>query len=235
MIVVGIETSTPQTSVALGTELEILATLSVAGRARQESVTPALQQLLTWAGVDLAQVGGVAVGIGPGLFTGLRVGVETAKTLAQVLRVPIVGICGLDALAYAHRQTHKRIASVIDGRRGEVFYATYRAVPGGVMRDFDPAVGSPDRLSAELEAIDTDVLAVGNGAMLYRHELHERGPRVEIGTSISAHPQAAALVELAVPRFLREEHDALHDIVPIYLRKSDAEIAWDHRARGIQA
>ena len=78
-------------------------------------------------------------------------------------------------------------------------------------------------------------MAVGNGAMLYRHELEELGPRVEIGTSISAHPQAAALVELAVPRFLREEHDALHDIVPVYLRKSDAEIAWDHRARGVQA
>ena len=96
-------------------------------------------------------------------------------------------------------------------------------------------VSSPDRLAAELEAIAGDVLAVGNGAMLYRHELEELGARVEIGTSISAHPDAAALVELAVPRFLREEHDRLHDIVPLYLRKSDAEIAWDQRARGFQA
>ena len=98
MIVVGIETSTPQTSVALGTEQEILAKVSVAGKARQESVTPALQQLLAWTGIDLEHVGGVAVGVGPGLFTGLRVGVETAKTLAQVLNVPIVGIPSLDGL-----------------------------------------------------------------------------------------------------------------------------------------
>ena len=103
------------------------------------------------------------------------------------------------------------------------------------MRDADPAVGAPDRLSAELEAVAGEVLAVGNGAMLYRHELEELGPRVEIGTSISAHPDAAALVELAVPRFLREEHDRLHDVVPRYLRRSDAEIAWDQRARGAQA
>jgi tRNA threonylcarbamoyladenosine biosynthesis protein TsaB len=235
MIVVGIETSTPQTSVAIGTETEILATLSVVGRARQESVTPALQRLLTWSGLELAQVGGVAVGIGPGLFTGLRVGVETAKTLAQVLNVPIVGFSGLDALAYAQRHTHRRIAAVVDARRGEVFYSIYRAVPGGVVRETEPAVRAPDHLTADLQAVAGEVLAVGNGAMLYRHELEELGSRVEVGSQMSAHPQAAAMVELAVPRFVREEHDRLYDVVPIYLRKSDAEIAWDQRARGVQA
>ncbi len=235
MIVVGIETSTPQTSVALGTEAEILGRISVAGRARQESVTPALAQLLAWTGVEIARIGGVAVGIGPGLFTGLRVGVQTAKTLAQVLNLPIVGIVSLDALAYTHRYSHKRIASVIDARRGEVFFATYRSVPGGVVRETEPMVSSPERLTAELQAIAGDVLAVGNGAMLYRHELEQQGARVEIGSPTSAHPDAAALVELAVPRFLREERDRLHEIVPLYLRKSDAEISWDQRARGFQA
>jgi tRNA threonylcarbamoyladenosine biosynthesis protein TsaB len=82
MIVVGIETSTPQTSVALGTDRGLLGAVSVAGKARQEAVTPALQQVCGWTGIELSQVGGIAVGVGPGLFTGLRVGIETAKTLA---------------------------------------------------------------------------------------------------------------------------------------------------------
>jgi tRNA threonylcarbamoyladenosine biosynthesis protein TsaB len=232
VIVLGIETSTPQTSIAIGTETEILAKVSIAGKARQESVTPALDQLLRWSDLDLSKVGGIAVGIGPGLFTGLRVGVETAKTLAQVLNVPIVGIASLDALAYAVRTSHKRIAAVIDGRRGEVFFAVYRSVPGGVMRESEHAVVTPDRLSAELEAVPGEVLAVGNGAMLYRHALEELGSRIEIASAVLAHPEAASLVELAVPRFLREEHDRLYDVVPVYLRKSDAEIAWDQRARG---
>src|SRR5437867_798609 len=81
----------PQVSVAIGTEQEIIGRIQVVGRARQESVTPALERLLAWTGVDLGQIGGVAVGIGPGLFTGLRVGVETAKTLAQVTRAMILG------------------------------------------------------------------------------------------------------------------------------------------------
>jgi tRNA threonylcarbamoyladenosine biosynthesis protein TsaB len=229
VIVVGIDTSTQQTSVAIGSERKIIGRIQVAGRARQESVTPALEQLLRWSDVQLDQVGGFAVGVGPGLFTGLRVGVETGKTLAQVTGAPIAAITSLDALAYAVRHTHRLIAAVIDARRGEVFCSIYRSVPGGVVRETEHAVEPPSHLVAELEALPGEVLAVGDGAMLYRDALQELGSRVEIASAVFAHPDAAALVELAVPRFLREEHDRLFDVVPLYLRRSDAEIAWDRR------
>ena len=213
----------------------MLGSVSVAGKARQESVTPALAQLCHWTGIELSQVGGIAVGIGPGLFTGLRVGIETAKTLAQVLTVPIVGITSLDALAFSVRHTRKLIVAVIDGRRGEVFYAIYRALPGGVVRGSKYSVGTPDHLSAELETLPEEMLAVGDGAILYRDKLDELGSRVELASTVRAHPEAASLVELAVPRLLREEHDRLHDVVPMYLRRSDAEIAWDDRERSAGA
>jgi len=231
VIVVGVDTATPQVSVAIGTENEILGRIQIVRTARQESVTPALQQLLAWTGVELARVGGFVVGTGPGLFTGLRVGIETAKTLAQVGRAPIIGIPSIDALAYAVRHTSRTIAAVIDGRRKEVFAALYQPVPGGVMRLTEPAVQRPDALAADLQAVDGDVLAVGDGAILYRDALHSVGARVEFASPAVAHPDAASLVELAAPRFLREEHDQLFDVVPMYLRKSDAEIAWDDRAR----
>ena len=233
MIVVAIETSTPQTSVAIGSEAGLLARISVAGKARQEAVTPALEQLLSWSDLELSRVSGIAVGTGPGLFTGLRVGVATAKTLAQVLGVPILGISSLDTLAFSVRYTDKRIVAVIDGRRGEVFWSAYRPVPGGIVQETEPAVAPPDHLAAELGITREDVLAVGNGAILYRDVLQE--PHVEFASASVAHPDAAALVELAVPRFLREEHDRLTDVVPTYLRKSDAEITWDQRARGISS
>ena len=122
--------------------------------------------------------------------------------------------------------------AVVDARRGEVFSATYNAVPGGVMRVSEYSVSSPDHLAADLEAVPDDVLAVGDGAILYREMLRSVGARVEFASPGVAHPDAASLVELAVPRFLREEHDQVFDVVPMYLRKSDAEIAWDDRARG---
>jgi tRNA threonylcarbamoyladenosine biosynthesis protein TsaB len=234
MIVVGIDTATPQVSVAIGTESAILGRIQIAGKARQESVTPALEQLLAWTGTDLEHVGGFAVGIGPGLFTGLRVGVETAKTLAQVTGAPLIAVPSIDAVAYAVRHTDRTIAAVIDGRRKEVFAALYRPVPGGVVRLSDPAVQRPEALAADLEAVPGEVLAVGDGAILYRDVLRSVGARVEFASPAAAHPDAASLVELAVPRFLREEHDQVFDVVPMYLRKSDAEIAWDDRGRGSQ-
>jgi tRNA threonylcarbamoyladenosine biosynthesis protein TsaB len=133
------------------------------------------------------------------------------------------------------RHTHKLIVPVIDARRGEVFSAVYRALPGGVVRGSEYGVHTPDHLSAELETLPGEMLVVGDGAILYRDQLAELGSRVEFASTIRAHPEAAALVELAVPRFLREEYDRLHDVVPMYLRKSDAEIAWDKRDRGAGA
>ena len=231
MIVVGIETSTPQVSVAIGNEREILGRIQVAGRSRQEFVTPALEQLLRWTGTEIDQVGGFAVGIGPGLFTGLRVGVETAKTLAQATHAMILGFTSLDTLAYPVRFTDRTILAVIDARRGEVFSATYGPVPGGVLRESDYSVSPPDHVAADLAASPRDVLAVGDGAILYRDVLEElHGARLEVASPALAHPDAASLVELAVPRFLREEHDRLYDVAPLYLRRSDAEIAWDRRA-----
>jgi tRNA threonylcarbamoyladenosine biosynthesis protein TsaB len=230
MIVLAVETSTPQTTVALGSERGTIASaLLSAGPAHHEVVVPAVEHIVRWSGVALSSVGGIAVGIGPGLFTGLRVGVQTGKTLAQALAVPIVGMTSLDVLAFAVRYTHRLIGSVIDARRGEVFFCLYRSTPGGVTRVSEFMVGSPARLAAELEALGEDVLLVGDGATRYRREL-EAG-FVEFASPAHGYPHAAALAELSTPRFLREEFDRVHDVVPLYLRKSDAEIAWDSRAR----
>jgi tRNA threonylcarbamoyladenosine biosynthesis protein TsaB len=234
VIVLGIDTSTAVTSVALGTEHAILASASFAGARKHDDVVPAIEKLLDWTGHELAQVGGIAVGIGPGLYTGLRVGVEAAKALAQVLKVPIVGIASLDVLAFGVRQTRRTVFAVMDARRKEVFFARYRPVRGEVNREGEIRVGAPTTLAAELEAAREEVLLVGDGALLYRNEFEVSG-RVEVAPAPFAHPWASALVTLAVSRFIREETDRLADVVPFYLRKTDAEIAWDQRARGASA
>ena len=234
MIVLGIDTSTAVTSVALGTEQEIKGSLSFAGAHKHDDVLPAIERLVGWTGLQLSHLGGVAVGIGPGLYTGLRVGVEAGKALAQVLRLPIVGVASLDVLAFGVHRSGRTIVAVMDARRREVFSAWYRPVPGGVMRDGEYRVGTPSALAADLEAAGEEVLLVGDGAILYRQELEVSG-RVEVAPAPFAHPWASALVTLAAPRFIREETDRLTDVVPLYLRKTDAEIAWDQRARGASA
>jgi len=233
MLVLGIETSTPQTSVALGTEQGIVAsTVLTRGRPGHEVAVPAVSHLLRWSEVPPGRIGGIAIGLGPGLFTGMRVGIATGKTLAQVLRVPIVGMASLDVLAFDVRYSRRPIVAVIDARRKEVFYAFYRPVPGGVARETGFQVGSPEELAAEIGSRREEMLLVGNGALLYRRTLEEElGSQVELASMAHAYPEAAALVELAVPRFVREEAGRPEDLQPYYVRKSDAEIAWDKRAR----
>ena len=232
MLVLGIETSTRQTSVALATERGTVASMALAGdRAGHELVGPVVKQLLGWSELALTGVGGIAVGLGPGLFTGMRVGIATAKTFAQVLGVPIVGLGSLDILAFASRHSRRLICATIDARRGEIFYAFYRPLPGGVARETEIQVGSPAHLAADLDTRREDILLVGSGAREHLPDLKGLGTGVEIGSPGSDHPAATALVELAIPRFHREEFDRVFDVQPSYVRKSDAEIAWDQRRR----
>ena len=128
--------------------------LSSTTRSHEEVVVPAVQHLLQWSDLSLSQLGGIAVGIGPGLFTGLRVGVETARTLAQFLRVPLVAISSLDVLAFPLRDARRSVGAVIDARRGEVFFGLYRSTPGGLSRMNESTVCSPDVLVAERAAAD---------------------------------------------------------------------------------
>ena len=232
MLVLGIETSTPQTTVALGTEQGIVAaTLLTGQQANHEVVLPNVTHLLRWSGRTINQVGGIAVGLGPGLFTGMRVGIATAKTLAQVLHVPIAGVASLDVVAFSVRYARRLICAAIDAKRGEVFSAFYRPVPGGVQRLTEFQVGSPDALVAELVARPEDTLVAGNGTLAYGRELEEAGGHVELASPAYAFPAATSLVELAIPRFQREDFDRVYDLKPFYVRRSDAEIAWDRRRR----
>src|SRR2546426_5681622 len=171
MLILGIETSTPQTSVAMGTEHGPIASTMLSGApASHELVVPAIDELLRWAGAKRTELTAVAVGLGPGLFTGMRVGIATAKTMAQVLGIPMLGFASLDLVAFSFRHSRRLICAAIDAKRKELFFAYYRPVPGGVTRETGFEVGSADALAAGLESSTEDILLVGNGALVYRRE-----------------------------------------------------------------
>lgn len=229
MIVLGIDTATTRVSCALGGAEGVLASTSVTrGPRHAETLAPSIEFVCEQAGMSLGQVGVVAVDVGPGLFTGLRVGLAAAKALAHALRVPMLGLSSLDLVAFGVRHSPRLVVAMIDARRGEVYTAQYRHVPGGVQRVSPPAVVAPDAVASDLEATGAEALLVGDGAIRYA-ELFSSNERVEIGGPGSAHPDAAALVELAHPKAVREEFVTVAELEPLYLRRSDAEINWDRR------
>jgi tRNA threonylcarbamoyladenosine biosynthesis protein TsaB len=232
MLVLGIESASSQVGVAIGGHEGVLASAhSAKDRRHAEMLTPQIEFVARQARVDLAEIGVVAVDIGPGLFTGLRVGVASAKVIAQALSVPMIGISSLDLVAFSVRHSPKLIASCLDARRNEVFTSLYRAVPGGIQRVSEPRVSTPDELQSELIAASEDVLVVGDGAQRYSSTLGSIQGLEFAGDDLSF-PSARSLVELAHPRALREEFVAIDEIEPLYLRKPDAEINWKTRDGG---
>ena len=230
MLILGIETATQQVGCAIGGHEGVRATFHAARRRRHvESLVPAIEFVCDQAGVTLDELGAIAVDVGPGLFSGLRVGVTTAKTLAHALRLPMIGVPSLDLLAFPVRHSSRLIVPVIDARRGELYYAFYRHVPGGVQCLSGYQVGKPDDLVSELMARGEDVLMVGDGVVRYGEELGSV-VRCELAGSPHLYPSASALVALAHPRALREDFVSPSELEPMYLRKTDAEINWEASA-----
>ena len=195
MLILGIETATEQVGVAIGGHEGVIATFEVTrGRRHAEILTPAIEFVCRQADIDLSEIGCIAVDVGPGLFTGMRVGLAAGKALAQALRIPMIGITSLDLLAFPCRHTDKVVVPVIDARKAEVFWAMYRTVPGGIQQVSPPTVGPVDELVGDLLARSQDVLCVGDGAERYRDEIID-GYRCEIAAPV--HPPVGALVQLA--------------------------------------
>jgi tRNA threonylcarbamoyladenosine biosynthesis protein TsaB len=233
MLVLGIETSTPRASVALVTQTEVVASYEIGrGKSQDQVLMPAAQTLLADADIAWSQIGGIAVGLGPGLFTGLRVGVATGKALAQTLGVSIVGLSSLDVLAYSVRYARRVICTAVDARRTEVFWAFYRATPGGVQRLTEFRCAPAEHCANEIQARGEPMLVVGNGPYIYHDAFAERSRDVELAGIADCTPTAIPLAELAVGRLLREDSDRLVDVRPLYVRKSDAEMTWEKLGKG---
>ena len=153
MLLLCLDTATPQVGVAIGSDDQVIGRVQLARpQHHAEHLAPAIAYLLEQLDLSLDQLSAIGVGIGPGLFTGLRVGVTTAKVMAQALRIPLIAVPSLDLLAFEVRYTDRLVVPALDAKRGEVFYATYRQVPGGVQRLSDYEVGAPADVCTELMA-----------------------------------------------------------------------------------
>lgn len=224
-LVLGFDTSTDHLSVALSQEQDVIAERSVeadaTGRPRHaRELLGAIEALLD-AGPGWDSVRRIAVGLGPGTFTGLRIGVSTARALAQAGSVPVVGVSSLRALAAGGRG---EVLAVIDAKRAEVFAALYQA--DGEMA-WDPWVGSPAALAERVRELSRPPLAIGDGAVRFREELEATGAEVPPGEDPRHRVQAGQVCALGA----QADPMALEDIKPTYLRRPDAEVWREQRRR----
>ncbi|MGW2276816.1 tRNA (adenosine(37)-N6)-threonylcarbamoyltransferase complex dimerization subunit type 1 TsaB [Streptomyces sp. NPDC001770] len=209
------DTATPAVTAALHDGTSVVAESGqVDARRHGELLLPTVDRVLAEAGTTLDAVSGIVVGVGPGPYTGLRVGLVTAATFASALSVPVYGLCTLDGLAYAAGEAGITgpFAVATDARRKEVYWARYtdpRTRTGG------PSVDRPADIAEELAGLPV----VGAGAVLYPDSFPDaRGPE---------HVAAGALAALAAERLAAGEK--LLDPQPLYLRRPDAQVPKNYK------
>ncbi len=235
MIILGIDTATDSVSVALHDGDVVLASSEIRSeRQHAEALTPMIDFVCKQASIELWDVGGIAVDIGPGLFTGMRVGIASAQAIAQVIDVSIIPVTSLDILAAEVQTNNDVIASVVDARRGEVYWSLYRMTDGKLKQVGKPQIGSPEMCAVDVLDRGQSTLLVGTGALKHESEFDERLkpvlPALEFAEEKYSMPLASTLVELAHERALRGEWVQVDEIVPMYLRAPDAEINWATRS-----
>ncbi|RKS69303.1 tRNA threonylcarbamoyl adenosine modification protein YeaZ [Motilibacter peucedani] len=197
MLLLALDTATSSVSVAVARDGEVLASHAAPeSRRHAELVAPMVERSLADAGVDRRDLEAVAVGVGPGPFTGLRVGIVTARTLGAVLGIPVLGVCSLDAVALGSGLSGAfRVAT--DARRKEVYWAAYESVDGLPRRVEGPSVDRPFHVEGPV---------AGEGARLYPlGEPH--GPLTPSAADI------CGWVAAGLPTL---------EPVPLYLRRPDA-------------
>ncbi|MFG1808836.1 tRNA (adenosine(37)-N6)-threonylcarbamoyltransferase complex dimerization subunit type 1 TsaB [Streptomyces sp. NPDC049040] len=217
MLLLAFDTATPAVTAALHDGERVLAESTVIDARRHgELLVPAVDRVLAAAGRALADVTGIVVGVGPGPYTGLRVGLVTAASFGDALDIPVHGLCTLDGLAWAAGEAglDGPFTVTTDARRKEVYWARYDA-PG--RRVTQAAVDRPADLPQEVRALP----AVGPGAALYPEAFPDRRPD-------PAHQSAGSLAALAAHRLAAGEDFA--PALPLYLRRPDAQVPAGYKA-----
>ena len=246
-MILAVETATSVQSVAVVGENGLCATEAVkqtrslataTDRSHRWSIMPAIDRLLNALNVTLCDIDGFVVSIGPGSFTGLRVGLATMKGLAYGTNKPLVAVPTLHALAFNVAGLGFPICTALDAKRGELFLAVWHTQQASDAHDSLTCVMDPQRLSIE-NAVDAlsahvqgTVIVVGDGVSLCRQMLSGRfGNRAVFPTGIACVPSALSVAHVGKERLARGML-AGEKLTPIYLRPPDAKPNLPYRAVG---
>ena len=218
MKVLAVETSSDQLGVALVDEQRVLASYELlADRPHAVELPQAVNRILQAGGCTLEQLEGIAVDIGPGSFTGLRIGVAFVKALVFRAKTAVIGVPSLDALAANVPMAPHRVCPILDAKQRKVYAALYQTRDGVMRKESDYQLVTLDEL---LPILDTDrpVILLGDGVALYRQRLTQAlGERALFTGPEAWMPRAATLGRLGLERLAQGLRDDPSRLVPMYL------------------
>lgn len=222
MKILGIETATETCSVCFAEgEEKILGEISyTAGMLHSSKLLPAIAFLTKEMNISTQEINAIAISIGPGSFTGLRVGMAAAKGLAFALDVPIVGIPTLEALAYQCVPTELTICPVLDAKKKEIYTALYKwNKKKGLVKTLDERAISFNELAALTQE---NVILIGDALIAYADKIDF--PKNFTSVPLArCYPRASSVAVLGLARLKKGKQDNLDKLKPFYVRMPDAE------------
>ncbi len=232
MLVLGIDTSTKVGALGVyDSERGLIGEHNLAlERTHSERLMPSLEGLFKELKISLQDLDGYAVTVGPGSFTGVRIGVTTAKTLAQITQKPIIGVSTLEVTAFNLATTSGLIIPIFDARNRRVYTARFRGGQDGCKRLSDDTSCTIDELVDELKNEEGQIYFTGDAVYLY-HEFisSELGERVVFPPRAISQPKGGVVAEMGCEKLMRGELDDLYALTPNYLKPSQAEINWQKK------
>ncbi len=223
-IILSLENSGMCGSIALSASNVCIAEYSLTTtKTHSKRLLSSIEFILHEATLDWPEIDAIAVSLGPGSFTGLRIGLATAKGIAMATGKKLIGISSLDALAFQLQHSAKLICPAIDARKKQVYAAIYRHSGPNLQRLTPPMAIEPLELAAQIQE---SVIFIGDGGVLYKEILQDTlGEMVTFADPSTYFPRAAAIGSLALIKWHNKDFLDPAIAVPTYVRPSDAEIS----------
>ncbi|MPM73691.1 tRNA threonylcarbamoyladenosine biosynthesis protein TsaB [bioreactor metagenome] len=228
-MILSLDTATLVSSVALVNDEKLIAELTIqTKKTHSEMLMPHIEKILKLAGVKKTDLKMIAVSIGPGSFTGLRIGLATAKALAYALSIPLIGVSTLEALAFNCPVPGALLSPMLDAQKGNVYQAIYNWEKQELTEIMPPRVVSFEQAVSELVPQAQPVLILGEGAVMHGEKL----VGLSNPSAAAAHvvmPRAASVGLLGNRKFAQGHRDDAMTLEPLYIRRSEAEELWEKR------
>lgn len=233
MKVLAIDTSTMMASCALLDEENLLGEFSLnQNMSHSENLVPMVKTLLENLNLKVSDIDLYGVALGPGSFTGLRIGIATVKAFAHVYNKPIVGVSTLEGLAFNVRASGV-IVPMIDARKNRVYTGIYKWEDGYLNNIEEPTVMEIDELLEHLKENYDNIIVNGNGIYIHREKIKDKlGDRVEFAPFIQNTCRAASIGELALLKREEGKLESYFSLVPEYIRQSQAQRDYNKERKG---
>ncbi len=225
MYIFGIDTCCNAATAAIADDKKLVAqTVVNQGRTHSQIMMPQIEEMFKIAELDPSDIDVFAAAQGPGSFTGVRIGVATAKAMAQAANKPCVGVSTLEALAYSSKHFDGIAAPILDARRDQVYNALFDCKKGIMTRmTNDRALALCDLLE-ELKTLGKDVIFMGDGVFVFEDQIKKAlGERAFFAPKTIIMNLGGAVAELGAEKFKKGEAVTYKELIPGYVRLSQAE------------